>query len=679
MSAAKLALDTPIEKLPLVGPAYAKRLGKLGIETIENLLHHYPHRYDDFSLVSPISQIQPGETVTLKGEISSINNLYTRGGKQIQKAVVTDKTGWLEAVWFNQPFLIKYLPVGTKVALAGKIQDFLGKASLVSPEYEVLKSFDSIHTGRLVPVYPETASLSSKWLRSRVAIALRQSTSLITDWLPDNFKKKYQLLDLNSALRQIHFPDSREWIKKAEDRLAFDELLLLHLQSLERKAGWQKKKVGETPFVFKDQKIKDFISHLPYKLTQDQKRAVQQILGDLKKSRPANRLLQGDVGSGKTVVAAIACYATYLSGHKSVFMVPTAILAEQHLKTLEELLKPYRIKIGFFTSSHKEKTDLKEIDLFLGTHALLHRKLDSKNIGLMVIDEQHRFGVEQRSTLINQSTTPHLLTMTATPIPRTVALTLYADLDLSLIEIMPKGRKPVKTWVIPKQKRPAAYDWIKREIIQNHSQVFIICPLIEESEHERLADVKAATQEFNRLKKIFARERLSLLHGRVKTRERQKIMKQLTEKKIDILVSTPVVEVGIDIPNATVMIIEAAERFGLAQLHQLRGRVGRGKKQAYCLLFSEVGNSQNLKRLKAMEQFNSGLKLAELDLKIRGPGDVYGTRQSGFLNLKIASFSNNQLIAQTRKAAEDLFLKSSQYPELQEKLKKITIRSIKPN
>jgi len=269
--------------------------------------------------------------------------------------------------------------------------------------------------------------------------------------------------------------------------------------------------------------------------------------------------------------------------------------------------------------------------------------------------------------------------MTATPIPRTVALTLYADLDLSLIETMPLGRKPVKTWVIPKQKRSASYDWIKQEIKKNHSQVFIICPLIEESEHESLTNVKAATQEFMRLKNIFTQQRLSLLHGRVKTQERQKIMKQLTENKIDILVSTPVVEVGIDIPNATVMLIEAAERFGLAQLHQLRGRVGRGEKQAYCLLFSEADNSQNLKRLKAMEQFNSGLKLAELDLKIRGPGDVYGTRQSGFLNLKIASFSNNQLIAQTRQAAENLFQEYSHYPELQEKLKKITIRSIKPN
>ena len=679
MPTAPITLQTPLKELHMIGKVYAQRLKKLNLLKVEDLLHHYPTRYENYSLISPINQVQAGEIVTIKGQIVSIQNIYSKQGKPLQKAIVADNSGALEVVWFNQAFLAKTLSPGTTLALAGKGEYFLGKISLISPEYEIIKSNSPqglIHVGRIVPIYPETAGVSSKWLRSRIAPLLYKIPLNFDDWLPIKIRQNYQLLNLNAAIKQIHFPSTLDLAQQAKKRLAFDELLLLHLQTLTRKKIWQKQKTKKR-FIIDQAKIKTFIKNLPFQLTPDQQQAVQDILKDFKLSKPMNRLLQGDVGSGKTVIAAIACYAAFLNKQKTAFMVPTSILADQHFKTLKQLLQPYGVKIGFFTGSRKSKSD--NVDLFLGTHALLYKQFDWQKLGLVIVDEQHRFGVSQRATLLKQTTTPHLLTMTATPIPRTVALTLYGDLNLSLIETLPKGRKPVKTWVIPKNKRPAAYKWISQQIDQNNSQVFIVCPLIEESTSERMANVKAATQEFNHLQKIFSPHRLALLHGRMKAQEKQTSMQAMTKGKINILVTTPVVEVGIDIPRATIILIETAERFGLAQLHQLRGRVGRGEQQAYCFLFSEVDRPENLKRLKAMERYCSGTKLAELDLELRGPGEIYGTSQSGFLNLKIASFADTQLIAQTKQAAESLYQKRQHYPQLQEKLKKITIRDVKPN
>lgn len=677
--AAKLTLTTPVKDFFMVGEAYAKRLVKLNIRTIEDLLRHYPYRYEDLSLISPIARLQAGETATVQGQIVSVKNLYTREGKQLQKATVADASGQLEATWFNQPFLAKILTAGAQVALAGKVDLFHGRPSFNSPEYELVKPGQQpIHTGRLVPVYPETAGVSSKWLRSRIAPLLTRFQFPLPDWLPEQTKHEYQLLALGVAIRQTHLPDSKAMAERARRRLAFDELLELHLQTLERLRQWQRQKTRQ-PFSVTKTQINRFITNLPFTLTHDQEQAIIAISHDLTQPIPMNRLLQGDVGAGKTVVAAFACYLAHLNRQKTAFMVPTSILADQHLKTLEQLLKPYGIKIGFFTSGHKPKEKPEAIDLFLGTHALLHHRLDYEKLRLVIIDEQHRFGVEQRARLLKASPAPHLLTMTATPIPRTVALTLYGDLNLSVIETLPVGRKPVKTWVVPKRKRPGAYAWIRDQIKTHKSQIFIVCPLIEESENERLANVKAATVEFTALQTVFPDCRLALLHGRMKAQEKRAVMEQLAAGLIDILVSTPVVEVGIDIPNATVMLIEAAQRYGLAQLHQLRGRVGRGDKQAYCLLFSEVERPQNLKRLRAMERYQSGIKLAELDLKLRGPGELYGTSQSGFFNLKIASFFDSRLITQTRRVAEELFRQRQKLPGLRNRLKTITIRSVKPN
>lgn len=661
----------------MVGPTYAKRLEKLGIKTTEDLLYHFPFRYLDYSLVSPIARVQPGELVTIKGEIISIKNEYTKRGKRLQKAIVADKTGEIAAIWFNQPFLIKTLKMGSTVSLSGKIDWFGRKKVLVSPEYELLKDKATVHTGRLVPVYHETYRLSSKWLRSRIAPLIEKVLPSLKDFLPPKVKKKYELLDLGLALQQIHFPKSQKEIAKAKERLAFEEFFLIHLATLERKKNWQKKKLA---FKFKidQEKILQFLNNLPFELTQAQKRVLREISADLIKSKPMNRLLEGDVGSGKTVVAATAIYLAYLNGTQSALMAPTEILANQHFQTINQILTPLGVKISLLTGGGRKKEE--DFDLIIGTHALIHQRASFKKLGLVVIDEQHRFGVEQRGKLIKKGKAPHLLTMTATPIPRTIALTLYGDLDLSVIDEMPPGRQTIKTWVVPPQKRQAAYQWIEKQVKNTPHQAFIICPLIEESTHETMQSVRAATGEYQRLRKqVFPKLKLGLLHGRLKSKEKKAVLTNFQKGKIDILISTPVVEVGIDIPTATIMMIEAAERFGLAQLHQLRGRVGRGGEQSYCLLFTELQGKKILKRLKALERAKTGMELAELDLQLRGPGEVYGTKQHGFFDLRIASFSDLPLIEKTKQAALGILPRLKAYPRLQAKLKQATIKPIEPN
>lgn len=670
-------LSTPIEKLFMVGPTYARRLKKLGIETVEDLLYHFPFRYIDYSLVSPIRRVQPGETVTIKGEVLSIKNEYTSRGKKIQKGKIADQSGEIEAVWFNQPFLVKTIRLGESISLSGKADWFGRKIVLVSPEYEIQKEQKTIHTGRLVPVYHETYGVSSKWLRSRIAPVLKQALPKIRDFLPSGIKKKQGLISLSEALGQIHFPKSQKEAKIARDRLAFDELFLIQLAALRRKRRWQKKTLAYEFFIDQE-KILGFLSQLPFALTQAQKRVVREILSDLKKDRPMNRLLEGDVGSGKTVVAAIAIYVAHLNGIQSALMAPTEILALQHYRTLEQLLKPLGVKTELLTGSKRGKAS--KFDIIVGTHALIHKRASFSKLGLVVIDEQHRFGVEQRAKLIQKGKAPHILTMTATPIPRTIALTLYGDLDLSVIDEMPPGRQKIKTWVVPPQKRDNAYQWIRSQVKGTLNQAFIICPLIEESTHETLRSIRAATSEYEHLqKKVFADLKLGLLHGRMKGKEKDTVLTAFRKGKLDILVSTPVVEVGIDVPAATVMMIEGAQRFGLAQLHQLRGRVGRGGEQSYCLLFISEKGQKTLRRLKAMEKTNIGMELAELDLKIRGPGEIYGTRQHGFIDLRLASFSDIKLIEKTKKSAEEAMEKLFSYPILRQKLKSHTIKAIEPN
>lgn len=674
-------LNTPIGNASRVYKMYTRRLEKLGIYTFEDFLYHIPFRYEDYSIVSKIENVQPGEIVTVKGEITEIINEYTRRFKKIQKARIKDTSGEIDVIWFNQPFLLKAIKKGDLVSLSGKIEKNANKLVIQSPVYEVLNKDnpETIHTGRLVPIYPETRGVSSKWLRRQVCKILKSEKNNISDFLPNEIIEKYNFLDLYEAISLIHFPKTIQDTKIAKERLSFDELFMMQLLAIKRKTEWDKTIKG-TPLKIKKykEKVDNFIKSLPFKLTNAQEKVLLEIYQDLQKEKPMNRLLEGDVGSGKTVVAAIIMYISFLNNYQSVLMAPTEILAQQHYKILRDYLTPFKIKVFLVTGSRKSVSEISDFSVLVGTHAVLSKKIDYKNLGLVVIDEQQRFGVEQRALIRKKGKNPHFLTMTATPIPRTVALSMYGDLDLSIIDEMPIGRKKVKTWFIPPHKRKDAYGWIEKEIKNNKSQAFIICPFIEES--ETMTTVKAATKEYEILKKqIFPNLKLNILHGKMKSKEKEEVLIDFKNKKFDILVATPVVEVGIDVSSATIILIEASERFGLSQLHQLRGRVGRGDKQSYCLLFSESKAEKTIERLAALQKIYSGAELAELDLKLRGPGQLFGTLQHGIPRLKIASFSDFNLIKKTKEEAKRIFSKIDNYPMLSEKIEGNTFKEVSPD
>lgn len=660
-------LETPVSSLTMVGPTYSNRLKKLNIYTIKDLLYHLPFRYDDFSHVCKIAAVIPGITVTIVAKVVKFENVYTKTHKRIQKVTVADETGSIEVIWYNQPFLASLIRPGMLISLAGKVDWFGRKLVLISPVYETPRPNNAhpdtnsrqanlVHTGRLVGIYRETYGVSSKWLRSRIDALFRKIDVRLHEYLPRKILEKYALMDRDTAVRLVHFPANPEEAVAARQRLAFDELFELHLLSRIRKRSWEKRK---SVFSFKKpeavKKLIPFTEKLPFTLTNAQKRAVRDILSDLKGTHPMNRLLEGDVGSGKTVVAAIGMYFTFLHGYKSALMAPTEILANQHYATIDAMLSPFGVKVGLFTSSHKS-AGREKLDVYIGTHALLTDLPQSNKLALVVIDEQQRFGVEQRSKLRSKSQYAHTLTMTATPIPRTIALTLYADLDLSVIDEMPTGREQVKTWVVPSEKREAAYEWIKKQITATvpYSQVFIVCPLIDPSDN--LDDVKAVKKEYEYLQsKIFPEFTVGMLHGKLADTKKKIMIDDFRNGKADILLSTPVVEVGIDIPRATIMVIEGGERFGLAQLHQLRGRVGRGDRKSFCLIFTGSTDENSVNRLKLLEKYFSGPKLAEMDLKLRGPGDMYGTRQHGQLDLKIADLSDMPLLRKAKESADLIF------------------------
>lgn len=668
-------LDSPITDLPKVGPILTNKLKRLGINTINDLFYHAPSHYLDYSLITTIDKIRAGETVTVHAKIVSITNIFSKRGVRMQIGSVEDITGKLMVVWFNQPFLTRMLYPRKLVSLSGKVGFFNRKICLTSPDYEILENDNSetVHTGRIVPVYPETAGLSSKWLRRIILNSYDLLKSdLENDFLPKEVLVRRELTSMRDAIEKIHFPTKLEEVETGRKRLGFNEMLFLNLKSLHKKLDWQKNKT-KFKLTIDVTSINRFIDSLPFKLTDSQNKSSNEILNDLQKNIPMNRLLEGDVGSGKTVVAAIGAYAAYLNGYQTIIMAPTQILAEQHFKTLKELFDK-KIKIELITSNTKQK-GIKRSNIYIGTHSLIHTKIDFKNVALVVIDEQHRFGVEQRAHLAKKSKSPHVLTMTATPIPRTIALTTYGDLELSVLNEIPAGRQKITTWLVPPEKRDGAYKWINKQITDNKSQMFVVCPLIDDSDKETMKDIRSVTTEYENLKSQFMNTsevsnlKLGLLHGRLKHDEKTKILNDFRSRKIDILVSTPVVEVGIDIPNATIMIIEAAERFGLAQLHQLRGRVGRGEKKSYCLLFANVHSGNAYKRLKAMEKMHSGFELANLDLELRGPGEIFGTQQSGFAELKIASWNDYELIKKTKELANDIIKNPKTYPKVMEMVK----------
>lgn len=671
----KMTLVDPVRYLPGVGPVAAKKLEKLSIFTVNDLLYHLPFRYDDFSRIVKINEIKPDQVLTAVGEVVEVKNQFTKNGKRLQRGTVTDGTGTLELIWFNQLYLPKSHPPGTKIAISGRVSWFGKNLAMISPQYETATDKGFIHTGRLVPIYPETSGLSSKWLRAKISSIL-SNYPLFADPLPEPLIRKYGLVNLNTALRQIHFPDTLKDSHQARNRLAFDELLVIHLSVLNKKALWQSRSSAVKISPAK-QKIEKFIAGLPFCLTDSQIRSLQEILADLQESIPMNRLLEGDVGSGKTVVAAIAAYAVYLSGFRSVLMAPTEILTLQHYQTLKSLYSKSGLKISYVSGSHVNKEN--DWDILVGTHAVLYQNLPPK-VGLVIVDEQHRFGVAQRDKLTSVANTPHFLTMTATPIPRTVALTLYGDLDLSLIDQLPQGRKPITTYVVPPNKRFDALTWAKKQLLENRTQAFVIYPLIDESETESMKTVRAATTEYTRLKnEFFSNLNVGLLHGRLKPKDKEEIINDFHLGKIQVLVSTPVVEVGLDIPKATLMIIEGADRFGLSQLHQLRGRIGRGSSESTCLLLTETDSHESISRLKYLTTTSSGSAIADLDLKLRGPGQIYGLAQHGFPNLKAASLTDGELLSITKQAARELQTELANLPELRKAVESYTISQASPN
>ena len=586
----------------------SQKLKRLEINTVFDLLHHLPFRYEDRRIITPISQIKSGNQITAVGTISEISNQYTKSGKVIQKGELTDESGKIMVIWFNQRYLARTILVGTKISLYGKADWFGRKLAIISPEIG-----DSDTAGTIVPIYPETAGLTSKWFRKKI----REISDL-------------NILDesLSLSLRGVHFPMELYEVEKYRRNLAFNELLKLESESRKRRQDWQNRGVAHKLQIDKFQ-ISNFKSSLPFSLTNSQNIAIDEILSDLEKPVAMNRLLEGDVGSGKTVVAAIASLTTWQNGYKTLFMAPTQILAQQHYETLNKLLSGFKVTVGLITSQSKVTGDV-----IVGTQALLNK--NHEGVGLVIIDEQHKFGVAQRTLLQHKGGTPHVLTMTATPIPRTLALVLYGDLDLSVLNEMPTGRKQIKTWIVPEEKRASAIEWIKKQ----NTQVFWVCSLIDES--ESLGAIRAVNTEFELLKKSFEGLNLGLLHGRMKNKD--EIINKFRNKEIDILVATPVVEVGMDIPNAGIMVIEDAYRFGLSALHQLRGRVGRAGQQGYCLLFS----TQDTARLKAMENTYIGSKLAQIDFEIRGAGNIYGLSQHGRSELKIATYKDFDLLPKIR-------------------------------
>ncbi len=677
-----LSPDTKIEQLKKVGPAYLKRLYKLNIKTIRDLFFHFPHRYDDFRQIIPISQLKKGQTATISGKVSEITTSRTWKRKiAITEAIIQDNSGAIKVVWFNQPYLSQTLSKGKIINISGRVA-FDGKAlSFSNPAYEILTSKENVHTGRLIPVYHETAGLSSRYLRFLIK-PLLYLTKRIEDFLPSAVKKEFQLMDLPRAIEQIHFPDSKASAQAAQKRLGFDELFLIQLAALSQKKELKKEKALKIPF--NEELIKDFVKKLPFKLTNDQRKAAWQIFLDLEKEKPMNRLLNGDVGSGKTVVSAMTALEIAKAGYQAAIIAPTEILARQHFETFKNLLKETKTKIGLLTGTNNKESasnSLKtkkqarqgKIDILIGTHALIQKSVSFKNLALAIVDEQHRFGVAQRAALQKNisrikdglPTIPHLLSMTATPIPRTLALTVYGDLDISAIKEKPKGRQKIITKIVTPDKREETYSFIKKQV-KEKKQVFVICPLIEHSEK---LEVKSVTREYEKLsKEIFPDLKIDMLHGKMKPLEKEKIMEKFKKGKSDILVSTSVIEVGIDIKNASVMVIEEADRFGLAQLHQFRGRIGRGEDQSYCFLFTDSQLKKTNQRLKAIISAKDGFELAEKDLKIRGPGDFIGLRQWGTPDLSMASLFDIELIEKSRAAAAMVLEKKLLTPKLEKKI-----------
>lgn len=730
-------LNTFLKDTKIIPAFYLKKLHKLELYKISDLLFNYPRRYNDFRNLLPIAGLKVGEIASIRGKILSIKNkpifrrhinpllLRKRGGVNITEAIIEDATGSVRATWFNQPYLAKSFPAGAEVSLSGKIEYYKKGIQISNPIYEKAGEGDILtHTGRLVPVYSQTAGLTSRYLRTLTKRFLPMAREA-KDFLPKETAEKYGFFSLQKSLEQIHFPDSEKTLEKSRQRFAFEEIFIIQLAAIRQKIFWRRK--NAKPFIFKKELIQGFVKNLPFKLTDDQRKTAWEILRDLEKPYPMNRLLSGDVGSGKTAVVFIAALevascdplrrsssplrrvkgeANEVNG-QAAFMAPTEILAFQHFQSALKLFKNQSVAIGLFTGSAAKvwkagegvkdisrplmlkKISAGQIDFLIGTHSLIQKKVGFKNLSLVIIDEQHRFGVRQRGFWTKpakngisgeakqknepNAAIPHFLSMSATPIPRTLALAFYGGMDISTISQMPKGRKKIITKIVSPENRQKAYEFIKKQIKTGY-QAFIICPMVEGSD---ASQTRSAVKEYKRLsEQEFRGFNLGLLHGRLRPQVKEQTMIGFAQGKINILVSTAVVEVGVDVPKATIMMIEGAERFGLSALHQFRGRVGRSEAQSYCFLFTDSKDEEAASRLKEMEKRSSGLELAELDLKLRGPGVFLGlgSEQSGFPDLKIADFADIKSLKSAREEAEKLLAEDPElknYPLLRQKLEEL--------
>ncbi|WP_170941978.1 ATP-dependent DNA helicase RecG [Clostridioides difficile] len=622
-----------------IGPKKADKLNKLGIFTLKDLLYYFPRQFEDRNNLKKIAQLEDGEKVTIKAVISSINTFSPKEGMTLTKIDVKDETGSAKLVFFNKSYIKNTFRPGDSILVFGKVKKKFNNLELTSCELEYLTNSPK-NTCRFMPVYQLTYGVTNKEIMSIIRTVLEDKELIIQEYMPQRNIEKYRLCSIDFAVRNIHSPSSKESLKIALYRIVFEELLILQLGLFVFKSGRNK----EDGIKFETSKdLKKIISALPFKLTKAQNRALDEIIQDMNLEKIMNRLVQGDVGSGKTVVALLALANCVLNGYQGALMAPTEILAGQHYISLTESLKDFGINVGLLIGSltKKQKDTVleqiknNEIDILIGTHALIEDKVEFNNIGLVITDEQHRFGVMQRSKLSLKGANPDILVMTATPIPRTLALILYGDLDISIIDELPPGRQPIETIAIEKSKRDRAYNNLVRREVESGRQVYIVCPLVEESE---AIEAKSAVELVEELRAEYFHDlRLGLLHGKMKSSEKDEVMRLFKDKEIDILVSTTVIEVGVNVPNATLMIIENAERFGLAQLHQLRGRVGRGSHKSYCVLIYDSKTDVCRQRMAIMEETNDGFKISEKDLEIRGPGEFFGTRQHGLPELKVAN------------------------------------------
>lgn len=677
-------LQSSLDRTLSTKAEYIAALRDMGILTIEDLLLHFPRTYEDLSESKQLTTVKDGEKVSLNGMLYGMKSIPTKSRKiNLIKAMFYDSYGnGAEVVWFNQPFVKRTIPMEKEITLSGTVKRQYGKVTIQSPRVEQVGGVQ-VHTAGMVPVYPQHEVITSKWLREKIH-PLLYLTKEFEEILPDEILEEEKLMPKSEAIKEIHFPTNQKRLEQARDRMAYEELFLLQLTAVQKKDEWRKSRSADS-FIQEVKMdvefVKNFFSTLPFTPTNAQKVVIYEILSDFEKPYPMIRLLEGDVGSGKTVVAVIALLNAVINGYQAAIMAPTEVLARQHMVSIIKFVeayeakfpleKPINIQLLVGSLKPKEKKMVQDainngqVDIVIGTHALIQESVRFPRLGLAVVDEQHRFGVKQRDILMKQGS-PHVLNMTATPIPRTLAMVAYGDHDLSVINEMPPGRQVIITKVVPPEHRNQVNLFIADKI-QKGQQVYVICPLIEDSETLEVKSVKA---EYERLHTVFPDFKIGLMHGKLKSEEKEEVMRRFKEKEIDIMVSTSVIEVGVDVPNATIMLIEGAERFGLSQLHQFRGRVGRGDKQSYCFLCTSPDAQGSYQRLKAMVDYSDGFKLAEIDLKLRGPGEVYGIRQSGIPDLKIATLTNGVLVVRVRKAAEHMIEKDklNEYPALKSML-----------